>query len=47
MAANTNAKQSMLVTTITATLDNGGELLYLARAWRLSISGTPTRYIGP
>jgi len=31
----TNAKQSMLVTTIPATLENRGELLYLARAERL------------
>ncbi|MGN8274643.1 GMC family oxidoreductase N-terminal domain-containing protein [Pseudomonas sp. SMN5] len=30
-----NAKQSMLVTTIPATLDKGGALLYLARAERL------------
>ena len=35
----TNAKQSMLVTTIPATLDQGGELLYLARAERLLIDG--------
>jgi choline dehydrogenase-like flavoprotein len=35
----TNAKQSMLVTTIPATLENGGELLYLARAERLILSG--------
>ncbi|WP_160285625.1 GMC family oxidoreductase [Pseudomonas knackmussii] len=35
----TNAKQSMLVTTIPATLDKGGELLYLARANRLLIDG--------
>src|SRR5690606_3689257 len=34
-----NAKQSMLVTTIPATLENGGELLYLARAERLLIDG--------
>ncbi len=33
----TNAKQSMLVTTIPATLEKGGELLYLARAERLLI----------
>ncbi|MFK3973036.1 GMC family oxidoreductase N-terminal domain-containing protein [Pseudomonas sp. NPDC087358] len=33
----TNAKQSMLVTTIPATLEKGGELLYLARAERLII----------
>jgi choline dehydrogenase-like flavoprotein len=33
----TNAKQSMLVTTIPATLEHGGELLYLARAERLQI----------
>lgn len=31
----TNAKQSMLVTSIPAMLDQGGELLYLARAERL------------
>ncbi|SFP38945.1 GMC family oxidoreductase [Pseudomonas borbori] len=35
----TNAKQSMLVTTIPATLEKGGELLYLARAERLLIDG--------
>ena len=35
----TNAKQSMLVTTIPATLDKGGELLYLARADKLLIEG--------
>ncbi|WP_372866255.1 GMC family oxidoreductase N-terminal domain-containing protein [Pseudomonas sp.] len=35
----TNAKQSMLVTTIPATLDKGGELLYLARADRLLLDG--------
>ncbi|WP_397450477.1 GMC family oxidoreductase N-terminal domain-containing protein [Pseudomonas sp. NA-150] len=37
MGCPTNAKQSMLVTTIPATLDKGGELLYLARAERLMI----------
>lgn len=36
----TNAKQSMLVTTIPATLDNNGELLYLARVNRLLIDGS-------
>ncbi|WPC04912.1 GMC family oxidoreductase [Pseudomonas benzenivorans] len=35
----TNAKQSMLVTSIPATLERGGELLYLARAERLLIEG--------
>lgn len=35
----TNAKQSMLVTTIPATLDKGGALLYLARAERLIHDG--------
>ncbi|OHC63104.1 MAG: GMC family oxidoreductase, partial [Pseudomonadales bacterium RIFCSPLOWO2_02_FULL_63_210] len=35
----TNAKQSMLVTTIPATLEKGGELLYLARAERLLLDG--------
>jgi choline dehydrogenase-like flavoprotein len=39
MGCPTNAKQSMLVTTIPATLDKGGELLYLARAERLVIKG--------
>ena len=34
----TNAKQSMLVTTIPETLKQGGELLYLARAERLLIN---------
>ncbi|KAF1054885.1 MAG: putative GMC-type oxidoreductase [Stenotrophomonas maltophilia] len=35
----TNAKQSMLVTTIPAALDKGGELIYLARANRLVLKG--------
>jgi choline dehydrogenase-like flavoprotein len=39
MGCPTNAKQSMLVTTIPATLDKGGELLYLARADKLLIEG--------
>ncbi len=39
MGCPTNAKQSMLVTTIPATLEKGGELLYLARAERLLIDG--------
>ena len=39
MGCPTNAKQSMLVTTIPATLENGGELLYLARAQKLLIQG--------
>ena len=39
MGCPTNAKQSMLVTTIPATLEQGGELLYLTRARRLLISG--------
>lgn len=39
MGCPTNAKQSMLVTTIPATLDQGGELLYLARAERLLLDG--------
>ncbi|KVV01321.1 MULTISPECIES: GMC family oxidoreductase [unclassified Pseudomonas] len=39
MGCPTNAKQSMLVTTIPATLEKGGELLYLARAQRLIIKG--------
>lgn len=34
-----NAKQSMLVTSIPAALERGGELLYLARAERLLIDG--------
>ncbi|MGE6528196.1 GMC family oxidoreductase N-terminal domain-containing protein [Pseudomonas sp. NPDC077382] len=37
MGCPTNAKQSMLVTSIPATLDSGGELLYLARAERLIV----------
>ncbi|MDO7895797.1 GMC family oxidoreductase [Pseudomonas citrulli] len=37
MGCPTNAKQSMLVTTIPAALDKGGALLYLARAERLVI----------
>lgn len=39
MGCPTNAKQSMLVTTIPATLEKGGELLYLARAERLIHDG--------
>ena len=39
MGCPTNAKQSMLVTTIPATLEKGGELLYLARAERLLFDG--------
>ncbi|MHA6492010.1 GMC family oxidoreductase [Pseudomonas borbori] len=39
MGCPTNAKQSMLVTTIPATLEKGGELLYLARAQRLLFDG--------
>ncbi|MCY1278766.1 putative GMC-type oxidoreductase [compost metagenome] len=39
MGCPTNAKQSMLVTTIPATLEKGGELLYLARAEKLLIDG--------
>ncbi|MEN0104903.1 MAG: GMC family oxidoreductase [Pseudomonas sp.] len=39
MGCPTNAKQSMLVTTIPATLEKGGELLYLARADKLLIDG--------
>ncbi|TNF10226.1 MAG: FAD-binding protein, partial [Pseudomonadales bacterium] len=39
MGCPTNAKQSMLVTTIPATLEAGGELLYLARADKLVIEG--------
>ncbi|WP_416427377.1 GMC family oxidoreductase [Pseudomonas sp. App30] len=40
MGCPTNAKQSMLVTTIPAALDKGAELLYLTRAQRLLIDGT-------
>ena len=39
MGCPTNAKQSMLVTTIPASLDKGGELLFLARANRLLHDG--------
>ncbi|MHC6227902.1 GMC family oxidoreductase [Pseudomonas sp. X10] len=39
MGCPVNAKQSMLVTSIPATLDQGGELLYLARAERLLHDG--------
>jgi choline dehydrogenase-like flavoprotein len=39
MGCPVNAKQSMLVTTIPATLDNHGELLYLARAEKLLLQG--------
>ncbi|WP_342245063.1 GMC family oxidoreductase [Pseudomonas sp. OTU5201] len=39
MGCPTNAKQSMLVTTIPATLEKGGELLYLARADKLLMEG--------
>ncbi|PYC26132.1 GMC family oxidoreductase [Pseudomonas mosselii] len=39
MGCPVNAKQSMLVTSIPATLEQGGELLYLARAERFSHDG--------
>jgi len=39
MGCPVNAKQSMLVTRIPATLDKGGELLYLARAERFEHNG--------
>jgi choline dehydrogenase-like flavoprotein len=39
MGCPVNAKQSMLVTTIPATLENNGELLYLARAEKLILDG--------
>lgn len=39
MGCPVNAKQSMLVTSIPATLEKGGELLYLARAERLIHDG--------
>ncbi|MNO40494.1 6'''-hydroxyparomomycin C oxidase [compost metagenome] len=39
MGCPVNAKQSMLVTSIPATLDRGGELLYLARAERFEHDG--------
>jgi len=39
MGCPTNAKQSMLVTSIPATLEKGGELLYLARVERLLLDG--------
>ena len=41
----TNAKQSMLVTTIPAALDHGAELLYHARAERLVFAGGQVREI--
>jgi choline dehydrogenase-like flavoprotein len=40
MGCPTNAKQSMLVTTLPAALDGGAELLYNARAERLVFSGS-------
>jgi choline dehydrogenase-like flavoprotein len=43
MGCPTNAKQSMLVTTIPAALDAGATLLTRARAQRLSISGGTVR----
>lgn len=39
MGCPTNAKQSMLVTSIPATLEKGGELLYLTRVERLLLEG--------
>jgi len=39
MGCPVNAKQSMLVTSIPATLDHGGELLYLTRAEKLEHDG--------
>ena len=40
MGCPTNAKQSMLVTTLPAALDKGAELLYNARAERLTFTGS-------
>ncbi len=45
MGCPTNAKQSMLVTTIPAALDHGAELLYHARAERLVFEGSMVREI--
>ncbi|NIE76115.1 GMC family oxidoreductase [Pantoea sp. Ap-967] len=45
MGCPVNAKQSMLVTRIPATLDHGGELLYLARAERLEHDGERVRQL--
>src|SRR5690554_5021849 len=39
MGCPVNAKQSMLVTSIPALLDKGGELIYFARAERLQLEG--------
>ena len=38
MGCPTNAKQSMLVTTIPAALDAGARLLTRCRAWRLNLT---------
>jgi len=45
MGCPTNAKQSMLVTTLPAALDRGAELLYHARAERLVFEGSAVREI--
>lgn len=39
MGCPTNAKQSMLVTTIPSALDHGARLLHHARAWQLAFKG--------
>jgi choline dehydrogenase-like flavoprotein len=39
MGCPTNAKQSMLVTTIPSALDHGARLLHHARAWQLGFNG--------
>ena len=43
MGCPTNAKQSMLVTTIPAALDRGATLLVQTRAERLEIDGDAVR----
>ncbi len=45
MGCPTNAKQSMLVTTIPSALDHGARLLHHARAWQLAFDGNQVRHL--
>lgn len=45
MGCPTNAKQSMLVTTIPSALDHGARLLHHARAWQLGFQGNQVTHL--
>ncbi|GAB2877244.1 GMC family oxidoreductase [Pseudoduganella ginsengisoli] len=45
MGCPTNAKQSMLVTTIPSALDHGARLLHHARAWQLAFNGDQVDHV--